>query len=338
VSQQPITDDLAWFLDESGWTDANKRNATSVLNRWHAWLTAHDTALLAATGRQCREWIAERGTQVAPATNRLDWRFLRAFYEWAACPADEGGAQLIDRSPMLGVKAPRVPEGARQPTATLDDFETLIRACGSTREPQRNRAMIGLMFRSGLRVSEVLALNLDELHLDGTTSVPVPHVYIAKPKNGKPRNVPLTPDVVLHLRRHLRVRVGAVEGPLFTGTARTDDADGRLGYQAVRSMLRRVGKVAGIDIATHAFRRGMATDYLARGGQQVNLQRICGWTDGRMVARYANARLDEIAAAEFLSMHSSEFAVAERRAQRRKARKARERDQMLQSANHVATL
>jgi integrase len=241
-------------------------------------------------------------------------------YEWASAPADVGGAQLADRSPMLGVKAPRVPEGARQRTASTEDYETVIRACQATREPHRNRAMVALMFRGGLRVSEVLALDME--HLDLQASVPT--VYIAKPKNGKPRTVPLVPETVTHLRRYLRHRIGRADGPLFTGTAETADASGRLTYSAVRSMLRRVAKVSGIDISSHAFRRGMATDYLARGGQQVNLQRICGWSDARMVARYANARLDEIAAAELLSMHADSAQVEDRRTARSRARRERE--------------
>jgi integrase len=308
---QPTHPDIAWFLDESDWTAANRRNAVSLLNRWHSWLDSQGVALHDATTALCRAFLAERGQSVAPSTNRLDWRFLRAFYAWAANPASEGGAELIARSPMTGVKAPRVPEGARQATATAEDYDKLIAACKGSRDPHRNRAMIALMFRGGLRASEVLALDLD--HVDLGASVPT--AYIAKPKNGRPRTVPLIPEVVLHLRRYLRHRLGGTDGPLFTGTSATADRSGRLTYSAMRSMLRRVGADAGVTLSSHSFRRGMATDYLARGGQQVNLQRICGWSDARMVARYANARLDEIAAAELMSMHAD---VTETRRSRRR--------------------
>jgi integrase len=64
-------------------------------------------------------------------------------------------------------------------------------------------------------------------------------------------------------------------------------------------MLERRCKAADIGvISAHQFRRGLATQWLARGGSEIGLMRVAGWSSTRMVDRYTRARDEELALAE----------------------------------------
>jgi integrase/recombinase XerD len=327
MAQMPTNPDVATFLMEQDWKPNNKTNAVSTFNRVERWFASRDVTLLTATLKDITDYLAYRQSAkpadaadddirgVTGATARIDWRFLRAFYGWAVLP----DVNLIAANPMIRLKGPKVDESHVQPTANQDDYERLIVACANTREPSRNRAMISLMYRSGLRASEVLHLDMGDLDLTAGT------VHCRNTKNGQDRVVPMLPETVRYIRLYLRDRIGAANGPVFTGTTNTGDATGRLTYSGLNSILDRLAEHTGVKVSAHAMRRGMAVNWLMLGGEGALLQHVAGWNDGRMVNRYAKAGLDAAAANAMQRMFAPDAEVEDRRTARHRANVERKR-------------
>ncbi|CAN0403226.1 unnamed protein product, partial [Phaeothamnion confervicola] len=68
-----------------------------------------------------------------------------------------------------------------------------------------------------------------------------------------------------------------------------------MGYVLKR---RRIAAGLPKGLSTHAFRRGLAIQWLERGGSEVGLMAVCGWQSTEMVARYTRTRSAELGLAE----------------------------------------
>ena len=53
-----------------------------------------------------------------------------------------------------------------------------------------------------------------------------------------------------------------------------------------------------MKLGTHAFRRGLAVEWLRRGGSEVGLKQVAGWTSTAMVGTYAKASISGLAIEE----------------------------------------
>lgn len=142
-------------------------------------------------------------------------------------------------------------------TYTQDDLELLLRAC-SKRCPTglRNRALLALLWSSGLRIAEALALRPHDLDLDAGT------VLVRRGKGGKPRESALFRLANPHVEAWIAAREKLPAGetaPLFCTLA-----GGPLDQSYVRHLVRRLGKKAGIRkrMHPHGFRHSHTAELL----------------------------------------------------------------------------
>jgi site-specific recombinase XerD len=143
----------------------------------------------------------------------------------------------------------------------------LIRAC-STRAPTgvRNRALIAVLWRSGLRISEALALELRDVELEAGT------LRVRHGKGDKSRTVGIDEQTAALLARWLDRRRGLSPGaraPVFCTLA-----GGRVDPSYVRHLLPRLARKANIDrrVHAHGLRHTYASE-LARERTPINVIR-----------------------------------------------------------------
>jgi len=125
---------------------------------------------------------------------------------------------------------------------TTDEVHAIIAGC-SAKAPTgiRNRAMLTLLYRSGLRVSEVLALRPSDVNLDAHS------VRVLHGKGNKATTRGFHPSATDALARWLDMRKGmGVRGPLFCTLA-----GGSLHAQYVRLMLHRLAAAANVEKRVH---------------------------------------------------------------------------------------
>lgn len=181
---------------------------------------------------------------------------ISSFFGWLT---DEG---YIDRDPSRRLRRIKVPEVIKKPY-TAAELEALKRHAGS----QRDLALLEIMYSTGARIGEIVALNREQINLQGRD------VVIYGQKRKKERYVYLTESCCYHLRRYLDSRTD--DNPaLFVGS-RTPCR--RLTKSAVQAMLRKLGAATGVpNVHPHRFRRTLATYALERGVPIEQVQEILG--------------------------------------------------------------
>ncbi len=143
----------------------------------------------------------------------------------------------------------------------------------------RDRAILELLFGSGLRVSELVSARLGDLHLEDRT-------LVVHGKGDKERAVPLGVPVVRILREYLAGRRSA-SPYVFVSEPTSHRRRDRLTRAWVWQLVRRCAKAAGLDgVKPHTLRHSCATALLENGADLRSIQSILGHEDISTTAIY----------------------------------------------------
>lgn len=210
------------------------------------------------------------------------WKAIRALYKWLG---DEFGTPNI----MTDLKKPPFQDKLVVPF-TPEDIEKLVKAAETIsytdskrqytrRAPQgrRNRLIILFLLDTGVRVGELVRLNVKDINLE-TFEVTIQPFRSSR--KSKPRTVFIGRRLQKELWRYLLSRHPA--DPLFTSVR-----DRRLTGDSVKHLLDRIGTRANVPgTHPHRFRHTFAIQFLRNGGDIFTLQRFLGHTSMTMVKRY----------------------------------------------------
>lgn len=173
------------------------------------------------------------------------------------------------------------------------DIEALIQAC-SRRAPTgvRNRALIVLLWRCGLRISEALDLRAKDIDFDQGT------VIVQRGKGGKRRVVGIDAGALAVVGRWLevRARLGVPAGRPLICTLR----GGQVDTSYARHLLPRLARRAGIErrVHPHALRHAFAVELEREGAPLSTIRDSLGHSSAAVTDRYLR-RVGGSAAAEF---------------------------------------
>lgn len=226
----------------------------------------------------------------APATVAGKYRAASSFFSWLV----ERRYIAADDNPMPLVTRPRVPRS--QPRqAAFDDFLKLLRSLPSeTWIDYRDRLGIVTLFLTGVRVAELVSLEIDDFDLVNGVLI------IRRGKGGDARSVPLLPAVKTAFAACMMTRPAWAGREVFLGAdGGSLGASNALTISGFRQMLKRRCKRAGIPyLNPHSFRHGLARYLLnVKGADMALIQRILGHSDIRVTANIY-ARWDDGGAAE----------------------------------------
>jgi len=139
----------------------------------------------------------------------------------------------------------------------------------------RDRAIVELLFSSGLRVSELVNLNRDHVNLNRGE-------FMVRGKGQKDRPVFISPEATEWLAAYLQTRTDSAK-PLFIRYSgnKTGDATGedfRLTPRSVQRLVSHYAKLAGItkQVSPHTLRHSFATDLLMNGADLRSVQSMLG--------------------------------------------------------------
>ncbi len=219
-----------------------------------------------------REFLTHLGDQqYSTATMARKIATLRSFYKWA----DRRGVAWSN--PMTAIRTPR--QGKRLPKAiTIDQVERLLAAPGEADVlGRRDRAMLETLYSTGIRVSELVGLNMADLDLPGES-------MRVKGKGNKERIVPLGSHAIQSIIRYIEMVKGDPKfAPRFaTGLPNmalfVNKHGGRLSSRSVRRKLDKYLKQVGLDpsISPHTLRHSFATHLLDNGADLRSVQELLG--------------------------------------------------------------
>jgi integrase/recombinase XerD len=193
---------------------------------------------------------------------------VRGYYKFAAVEEKRDG------SPADDLRAPRAWPALPKFLGLEEVDRLLAQPDAATPRGLRDKALIELLYATGLRVSELLSLKMNDLHLDEGYLTCVG-------KGSKERIVPIGNEAADWVRRYMsQARRALLHGasPWLFVNARDGGPLSRVGFWKV---LKEYGIRAGItrELSPHALRHSFATHLLERGADLRSIQVMLGHAD-----------------------------------------------------------
>lgn len=259
--------DAIWM--EKGLSDNTLQSYRRDLTQFSSWLNDKGLNLLPCTRADLQQYLGWRVKERlrASSTSRM-LSCLRGFFRYLL------REELISEDPVLLIDSPK--KGRALPkTLTEDDVERLLDA-PELNDPVhfRDRAMLEVLYATGLRVTELVSLQLFEVNLNQG-------VVRVMGKGGKERLVPLGEEAISWVQRYLvEVR------PLLLGENISDVLfPSRRGQMMTRQTfwhrIKHYALLAGIDkpLSPHVMRHAFATHLLNHGADLRVVQMLLGHSD-----------------------------------------------------------
>jgi len=179
---------------------------------------------------------------------------------------------IMKTSPVDGISSPKVGKSLPKPIS-VSQARRLIEQPGklSTPEAKRDRAMLELLYASGMRVSELVSLNLTDIDTKGGS-------VRCFGKGHKERLIPIAPSAALTLEEYInearpKLAPASSETALFLNRR-----GGRLTRQGLWQILKGYAKEAGLEVQVtpHTLRHSFATHMLSGGADLRSVQQLLG--------------------------------------------------------------
>lgn len=283
---------LTWLGIERGRAANTLAAYRRDLTGYEAWLSAQGLDLDHVTEPVVERYVAHlRSIGRAPSSVARALVAVRSLHRFLL---DEGRAVL---DPTGDVGVPRVPVGLPK-ALTEDEVASLLAAVGGgSAKALRDRAILELLYSTGMRISELTGLSLGDLQLaDGTLR--------AFGKGGKERLVP----VGRYARDALEAWLAPGGRPAMAPSrwARRDDADalflntrgGRLSRQGAWAVVRSYGDRVGLGsrLTPHVLRHSCATHMLEHGADIRVVQELLGHASVATTQVYTKVTADRLRA------------------------------------------
>lgn len=228
-------------------------------------LTGH---LLEANQADIQHYLAVKFPLSKPRSISRLIASLRRFYRYAL------RENLIKTDPTLQIESPKLPRSLPK-SLNEQEVEDLLNA-PDINQPigLRDRAMLELLYASGLRVSELVGVNVNEVSTqDGVVRV--------TGKGGKTRLVPMGQEAADWIDQYLKqARPKILDGQL-TYAMFVTSRGGAMTRQAFWYLIKRYAIVAGITkhMSPHVLRHAFATHLLNHGADLRVVQMLLGHAD-----------------------------------------------------------
>ena len=244
---------LERFIEFSGDITVDKITA-ELLRKYRLWLN---------------RYVGETGDELAIITQSYHLIALRGFLNY-----------LLKRDiPSLSPNKIELPKTHRKQVTFLhfEEVERMLDAVPMDDSPQhlRDRAILELLFSSGLRVSELV--NLDRGHINTKR-----REFMVRGKGQKDRPIFISEVAARHVDDYLGARTDNLS-PLFLNYSRNSVADTsgdfrRLTPRSIQRMIAKYAKLAGITkhVSPHTMRHSFATDLLMNGADIRSVQSMLG--------------------------------------------------------------
>ena len=260
------------FIDHLWLEDGLAKNTLESyradLSLFNIWLLKQKSDLISASQADIQQYLAVKFPQSKPRSISRLIASMRRFYRYAL------RENLVKTDPTLQIESPKLPRSLPK-SLNEQEVEDLLNA-PDINQPigLRDRAMLELLYASGLRVSELVGVKVNEVSThDGVVRV--------TGKGSKTRLVPMGQEAADWIDQYLKtarpkILDGQMSDAMFAtkrGTAMT--------RQAFWYLIKRYALVAGISkhMSPHVLRHAFATHLLNHGADLRVVQMLLGHAD-----------------------------------------------------------
>lgn len=190
---------------------------------------------------------------------------IRSFFKFLTM---EG---IVEKNPALTLESPKV--GMYLPEVlTVEEIDAMIAAIDpESAEAQRNRAIMETLYGCGLRVSELVNLEMGNIYADE-------HYLVVQGKGDKQRIVPMSDRSIDEIRAYLPERETLSIAPSDRHILFLNRRGRRLTRVMIFYIIKRLAEAAGIrrNISPHTLRHSFATHLLEGGANLRAIQQMLG--------------------------------------------------------------
>lgn len=242
---------------EKGRSEKTLTSYASDLNHAHDSISG---GLMSATAEDVQNYLSHLPDKASSVARKAS--ALRGFYKFLMLE------KVITVNPTQNLELPKQSRPLPK-FLTVEEIDLLISSAGDTKNSVRLRAMIELLYASGLRVSELcempITANLgDKLLIHG--------------KGAKERIVPMHEGAQIALRKWMSMREPAESKYVFPSNSQT----GHITRDGFFKILKKCAILAGIDpcrVSPHVLRHSFASHLLAGGANLRAIQTMLGHED-----------------------------------------------------------
>jgi integrase/recombinase XerC len=210
---------------------------------------------------------------------------VRSFYGWLA---EEG---VVEQNPAALVSTPKLPKKLPR-VPTIEEMNTVLD--GEMPEvasfPERDRMLFELLYGCGIRNSELIGINLDDIRLSS-------EAILIRGKGKKERYVPFGDSVKAALASYLPVRQQKLaERKKNTAALLINQRGGRLTTRSVGRIIKKIAVAKGLspDVHPHTLRHAFGTHMLEEGADLRSIQEMLGHERLSTTQRYTQLSMKHV--------------------------------------------
>jgi len=267
--QQQLIDtfiDQLWL--EDGLSKNTLNSYRSDLTAFGLWCEKSETKLEKISHADIQQYLAVKFPTAKPRSMGRLIASLRRFYRYALRD------NLIKEDPTLQIESPKLPRSLPK-SISEQDVEDLLNAPNINEDiGLRDKAMLELLYASGLRVSELVNIQVSEVNLtEGVVRV--------TGKGDKTRLVPMGEEAADWIRQYLHSARPALIGQQLCDALFVTNRAAGMTRQAFWYLIKRYAFQAGVKqhISPHVLRHAFATHLLNHGADLRVVQMLLGHAD-----------------------------------------------------------
>ncbi len=285
-----------WLRLERGYSPNTIEGYEMDLDKLRTYCKEHDLDFVKISFEDLEDFIFEQFKTIRSEATQA--RILAGIHSWFRFLLYKN---YIDQDPSELLEGPK--KSKHLPTVlSLEEVNAMMAAVDlSSNEGHRNRAMMEMLYGSGLRVSELVGLQLSKIYLNE-------HYMLIEGKGSKQRLVPLSPVAEEWFGYWMQDRSTWPLKPESKDIAFVNRYGRPMTRAMVFTIVRRLCEAAGITktVSPHTLRHSFATHLLQNGADLRVIQQLLGHEDLATTEIYTHVDVQDLRKA-ILQCHPANF-------------------------------
>ena len=289
-----ISDFINYCVFEKGLSDKTKDSYLNDLKIYKEFLAKKNiTNVQNITKNHIKEFLKSRNQNEKTTTIAHNLTVIKNFHKYLLKEniTKEDNSEFIDR-PKLRKALPK--------TLSIEDIDKLLDIKLNSEFDYRNKAMLELMYGTGIRVSELVNLTTNDVDLTNC-------LIRVLGKGNKEREIPLGEYSIYYLKKYLEIRNKMLKNN-NTNILFLNNHGKKLTRQGFYKNLKNILKEKNLnpDVSPHTLRHSFATHLLEKGADLRSIQEMLGHSDISTTKIYTEVSDDKVSE-DYKKYHPREY-------------------------------
>ncbi len=292
--EEAITDFIQFSLFEKGLSDHSIKSYQNDLDIYLRFLNSRGVYnVKSISSEDIKVFLKERGINESTSTVAHNLTVIKNFHKYLIKEnIVKDDVSLFISRPKLKKRLPR--------TLSVEEVDLLLNVSLATPFDYRNKAMLELMYGAGLRVSELVSLNMNQIDLESG-------IIRIMGKGRKEREIPIGEYGIYYLKLYLEHRGALIKNNRQEDSLFLNNHGKQITRQGFFKILKQLLMDKGLnpDVSPHTLRHSFATHLLSHGADLRSIQEMLGHADISTTKIYTHVS-DEKVAEDYKKYHPRE--------------------------------